>query len=319
MAYLGNSPGVASQRVVTTFTATAGQTVFTPQSGYTLGYCDVFLNGIKLVNGDDYTASNGTSITLTSGAAVGDSVEVVAYFPRGLSDGYLKSEADALLAQKQASLGYTPVNKAGDTMTGNLAIASYLNTANGSYIGAGNYLVSGGGSSDTGILTSGNILFATNGGAGNTERMRIDPAGRVTKPYQPAFRAVAPSNINYTTANTKITVHTYAHFNIGGHYDTNNQRFTAPIGGRYMFLARAWIAHGSTTQAGIVFRINGQNNGTLRMNSSTAEYSTLQPMIIVQLAAGDYVELFTEDCSGSGVVHTSSGDSNSLFAGYMLG
>ena len=94
MAYLGNSPGVASQRVVTSFTATSGQTTFIPQGGYTLGYVDVYLNGVKLVLGDDYTASNGTIVVLVSGASVGDSVEVVAFIPRGLSDGYTKLEAD---------------------------------------------------------------------------------------------------------------------------------------------------------------------------------------------------------------------------------
>ena len=94
MSYIGNSPGVASQRVETTFTATASQTVFTPSSGYTLGYCDVYQNGVKLVNGDDYTAADGATVTLTTGAAAGDSIVIVASFPRGLSDGYLKSEAD---------------------------------------------------------------------------------------------------------------------------------------------------------------------------------------------------------------------------------
>ncbi len=95
MSYIGNSPGVASQRVETAFTATSSQTVFTPSSGYTLGYCDVYQNGVKLVNGDDYTASDGATVTLATGAASGDSIVIVASFPRGLSDGYLKSEADA--------------------------------------------------------------------------------------------------------------------------------------------------------------------------------------------------------------------------------
>lgn len=109
MSYIGNSPGNASQRVVTTFTATAGQTTFTPTSGYTIGYCDVYLNGVRLVNADDYTASNGTSVVLSSGAAAGDTVEIVAFIPRGLSDGYLKAEADSRF-----------VNVTGDTMSGNL-------------------------------------------------------------------------------------------------------------------------------------------------------------------------------------------------------
>jgi hypothetical protein len=110
MAYIGNSPGVSSQRIVNTFTATAGQTTFTPSSGYTVGYVDVYLNGIKLVNGTDYTASNGSTVVFTETAAADDVVEVMAYIPRGMSDGYTKSEADTRY-----------VNSTGDSITGNLS------------------------------------------------------------------------------------------------------------------------------------------------------------------------------------------------------
>ena len=84
MSYIGNAPGVASQRLVNEFTATSGQTTFTVTNNYTVGYVDVYLNGVKLVNGDDYTATNGTSIVLTTGATTGDSGSIVAYIPRGL-------------------------------------------------------------------------------------------------------------------------------------------------------------------------------------------------------------------------------------------
>lgn len=84
MSYIGNAPGVASQRLVNEFTATAGQTTFTPNYYYTIGYVDVYLNGVKLVNEDDFTATNGTTIVLTTGATAGDNVSVVAYIPRGL-------------------------------------------------------------------------------------------------------------------------------------------------------------------------------------------------------------------------------------------
>ncbi len=98
MAYIGNSPGTASQRIVTVFTATAGQTTFTPTSGYALGYCDVFMNGVKLINGDDYTAADGINVVLISGAAVNDTVEIVAFIPLGLMDGYTKAEVNSLLS-----------------------------------------------------------------------------------------------------------------------------------------------------------------------------------------------------------------------------
>jgi hypothetical protein len=61
----------------TTATATASQTTFS--ATYTVGYVDVYLNGVKLVVGTDFTATNGTSVVLTTGATVGDSVEIIAY------------------------------------------------------------------------------------------------------------------------------------------------------------------------------------------------------------------------------------------------
>jgi len=70
----------STTRTLTTITATSGQTTFTASGGYTVGYVDVYQNGIKLVGGgDDFTATNGTTVVLTQGANVGDTVEIVAY------------------------------------------------------------------------------------------------------------------------------------------------------------------------------------------------------------------------------------------------
>jgi hypothetical protein len=70
----------STTRTLTTITATSGQTTFTASGGYTVGYVDVYQNGIKLVGGgDDFTAANGTTVVLTQGANVGDTVEIVAY------------------------------------------------------------------------------------------------------------------------------------------------------------------------------------------------------------------------------------------------
>ena len=61
-------------RTVTEFTATAGQTTFTPPS-YTVGFINVYQNGV-LLGSADYTATNGTTVVLTSAAASGDLVTV---------------------------------------------------------------------------------------------------------------------------------------------------------------------------------------------------------------------------------------------------
>ena len=76
--YIGNIPVPQATQTRDTFTATAGQTTFAT-SGYTPSFLDVFMNGVKLVSGSDYTATNGSDVVLTSGAAAGDVVEVVAF------------------------------------------------------------------------------------------------------------------------------------------------------------------------------------------------------------------------------------------------
>jgi hypothetical protein len=111
----GSSVNGTSDR--NTYTATAGQTVFA--ATYDTGYVDVYLNGVKLIAGTDFTATNGTSITLTTGAAVNDVVDIVAYGTFVLADHYTKLQSDARY-----------VEVAGDTMTGDLNVTGTV-TADG--------------------------------------------------------------------------------------------------------------------------------------------------------------------------------------------
>ena len=78
--YIGRSPGdsavvIASQ----TFEPTGIQTDFTFAAGYDPGYIDVYFNGARLVYANDYTATNGSSVGLTTYANNGDVLELVAY------------------------------------------------------------------------------------------------------------------------------------------------------------------------------------------------------------------------------------------------
>jgi hypothetical protein len=64
-------------RTVTEFTATASQTTFTPPS-YTVGFINVYLNGV-LLGSADYTATNGTTVVLATGASAGNLVTVESF------------------------------------------------------------------------------------------------------------------------------------------------------------------------------------------------------------------------------------------------
>lgn len=70
--------GVNGVKENATYTNVAGQDTFA--INYQSGFCDVYLNGVKLVVGTDYTAVTGTEIVLTTPVAnASDVVELVAF------------------------------------------------------------------------------------------------------------------------------------------------------------------------------------------------------------------------------------------------
>ena len=78
--YLGRVPGDSNVIIARqTYNPSGVQTNFTFDSGYTVGYLDCYINGIRLINTDDYSAADGTTIGLTTAAASDDVLELVAY------------------------------------------------------------------------------------------------------------------------------------------------------------------------------------------------------------------------------------------------
>ena len=86
------------------FVATAAQTTITgiDANGLTLAYVAgseaVYVNGALQVRGQDYTATNGTSVVMSSGLAVNDVVEIFAYTAFTVANAYTKSETDGIAA-----------------------------------------------------------------------------------------------------------------------------------------------------------------------------------------------------------------------------
>ena len=121
----------------TSFTATANQTTFTVN--YTVGNILVFMNGAKL-NSADFTATNGSSVVLASGATVGDIVEVVEY--GGASANYSTTSFTAT-ANQTAFSGTYNINKSAVYLNGILLLpttdysisASAVTLASGASLG----------------------------------------------------------------------------------------------------------------------------------------------------------------------------------------
>jgi hypothetical protein len=75
--YIGVKPVPEATQFRDIITATAGQTTFVTQ-GYSVSYLDVYLNGIHLTDGIDYTADDGQTIELVNPAEDGYVLEYVA-------------------------------------------------------------------------------------------------------------------------------------------------------------------------------------------------------------------------------------------------
>ena len=82
MAYIGQEPGLGeAERFI--FTASGSETTVTADDNgvlinYVVNQLSLYLNGVKLVLGTDFIATNGSTITGLAALAAGDVVEVIA-------------------------------------------------------------------------------------------------------------------------------------------------------------------------------------------------------------------------------------------------
>lgn len=116
-----------------TFTATAGQTIFTTSVNFVDGYEQVYFNGMLLLKTTDYTTSNNNTITLTAAAALNDIVEVVTVTNLNSVNTYTQAEINAAILVAVPSQGgnsgkYLTTNGT-TTSWGTIDLSAYLTTS----------------------------------------------------------------------------------------------------------------------------------------------------------------------------------------------
>jgi len=129
---------VASKTI--SVTATADQTLFTVTGGYRINQLAVFRNGVRLADGADFTARDGSSVTLLSPANLSDTLEFQVFDDFRVADAIVSAEAT-------------------QTINGDLTVTGVLNGVGGVNIG----IQSAGQNVTTGVITALNFI-----GAGNT-------------------------------------------------------------------------------------------------------------------------------------------------------
>ena len=88
---------------------------------YTVGYEQVYLNGVLLVRNDDYVATTGSSLTSVAALTAGDIVEVIAFTPLAIANALVTTVVDAkgdlLVATANDTIGRLAVGTNGYVLT----------------------------------------------------------------------------------------------------------------------------------------------------------------------------------------------------------
>ena len=124
-------------------------------------------------------------------------------------------------------------------------------------------------------------------------RLRIDSSGNITKPNNPSFRAYLTGSTQTANANADIiyqnTGGSHGSHNIGGHYNTSNGRFTAPVAGRYVFIMMH-IPYGNYSNNATYISVNGVNKSAQHFSYTHGNlWSGVTNTAVLNLSAGDYV------------------------------
>ena len=128
--YIGRAPGDSSVIIARQIYAPTGiQTDFTFDATYVPGYLDVYLNGSRLVYPTDYSASDGSTVGLTTHAISGDSLELVAY--KAFNVGSVET------ANADFSVGNNLTVTGDTTISGDTTVSGGLNVTGIATLGAG--------------------------------------------------------------------------------------------------------------------------------------------------------------------------------------
>jgi len=175
--YIGRAPSDSSVVVARqTFQPTGITTTFTFASGYVVGYLDLYLNGAKQIEGQDYDANNGSTFTVSSGGATnGDVLEAVAYKAFNVSD-IKDAPGDFTVGNQLTVVGHTTASQA--VYTGVVTASSF--SGDGSALTG----VAGGkfSANDTGISTTTSVGIGTTNatGAADSNNTAVLNVGVVT-------------------------------------------------------------------------------------------------------------------------------------------
>ena len=151
-------------------------------------------------------------------------------------------------------------------------------------------------------------------GAGNDEVV-INTDGIVTMPYQPSFYAYFTSGTQFAGSGSTQKLTNFTEYNDTGNcWDQTNQRFTAPVAGKYYFA----LTGSYTYTSGYFFPKLTTNGGTsavagaFHYPTQTTTYIPFTITLVIGLSANDYVEVMRDNNYALTMYNTN-------FSGFLIG
>ena len=166
---------VATKRI--SAIATANQTDFTVTGGYRINQLGVYRNGIRLVDGRDYVATDGSTVILLSAATVDDVIEFQVFDSFNVSDSILSNSSEQTLE------GNLTITGTLDVQTGETGNTAYIGiSSNGTNIGVAktlNFI----GTGNTFEASGDTIAVKIKGGGGGGLGTAINYTGGTASPF----------------------------------------------------------------------------------------------------------------------------------------
>lgn len=175
-----------------------------------------------------------------------------------------------------------------------------------------------GDSGDTFTLPSGATLAVASGATISNSGTASGFGGVNT----PAFSAYQNTIVNLPLANTyyKAAFDT-EELDTDGAFDTSTYRFTVPSGkaGKYFFTTSITVYNSASGWIADYIKIYKNGSGIKLGVAHSYKYShQLTASVILDLVAGDYIEVFAASSLGSGTNNIQGGANYSCFAGFRM-
>jgi uncharacterized protein YaiE (UPF0345 family) len=255
------------------------------------------------------SSTNGTGAKVNIKAIATSGAGTVTALTLGVSDSASATAAE-IMRLKSTEVGWSNTtngfyNKIYGPTSGDIA-SGYL-TYNGSTLRGGFYTNPTHGLT---VISEVDMSFRAN----NANRMHINTDGIVTTPNQPSFQA-SKSGSSWTVTAGSIFIFNNTEHNIGGHYNTSNGRFTAPVAGTYQFSFHT-IYTGNSGNDWISIRRNGAriSGGDYHFSTTPGgQWDTIGGSLNLYLSSGDYVSMY------AGTEHVYHGGTWSNFGGHLVG